>query len=115
VNKNSGLINRIRGRYTHREEHYEAEFNYICKIQNITGELKDKLHNAIFYQRPLRSQKELVAKCTLEPKRKRIALSHPLFEEFRMWESINRIKIKREFEDRLDFLNNDEKEVIKKE
>lgn len=113
--ENTGLINKIRGRYTHREEHYEAEFNYICKIQNITGELKDKLHNAIFYQRPLKSQKGLVAKCTLEPKRKRIALSHPLFEEFRMWESINRIKIKRELEERLDFLNNDEKELIKKE
>lgn len=111
--KKTGLINRIRGRYTHREEHYEAEFNHICAIQNITGELRDKLHNAIFYQRPLKSQKGLVAKCTLEPKRKRIALSHPLFEEFRMWESINRIKIKREFEDKLDFLNFEEKELIK--
>jgi CRISPR-associated endonuclease Csn1 len=114
-NKNTGLINRIRGRYTHREEHYEAEFNYICKIQKITGDLKDKLHKAIFYQRPLKSQKGLVAKCTLEPKRKRIALSHPLFEEFRMWESINRIKIKREFDDKLDFLNKEEKELIKNE
>lgn len=114
-NKDTGLINRIRRRYTHREEHYEAEFNYICEIQKITGDLKDKLHNAIFYQRPLRSQKGLVAKCTLEPKRKRIALSHPLFEEFRMWESINRIKIKREFDDKLDFLNKEEKELIKNE
>ena len=113
--KNSGLINRIRGRYTHREEHYEAEFNHICKIQNISGDLKDKLHKAIFNQRPLKSQKGLVAKCTLEPKRKRIALSHPLFEEFRMWESINRIKIKREFEDKLNFLNKGEKELIKNE
>ncbi|MCB9425527.1 MAG: hypothetical protein H6584_00655 [Flavobacteriales bacterium] len=114
-NKDTGLINRIRGRYTHREEHYEAEFNYICEIQKITGDLKDKLHNAIFYQRPLKSQKGLVAKCTLEAKRKRIALSHPLFEEFRMWESINRIKIKREFDDKLDFLNKEEKELIKNE
>jgi len=115
VNKNSGLVNKIRGKYTHREDHYLTEFEYICKIQNITGDLKDKLHYAIFYQRPLKSQKGLVAKCTLEPKRKRIALSHPLFEEFRMWESINRIKIKREFEDKLDFLNNDEKKLIKNE
>ncbi|MDR6969492.1 CRISPR-associated endonuclease Csn1 [Flavobacterium arsenatis] len=113
--KDTGLINRIRGRYTHREKHYEAEFNHICEIQNITGDLKDKLHNAIFYQRPLKSQKGLVAKCTLEPKRKRIGLSHPLFEEFRMWESVNRIKIKREFEDKLDFLNSEEKELIKNE
>ncbi|WP_157206217.1 type II CRISPR RNA-guided endonuclease Cas9 [Mariniflexile maritimum] len=115
INKDTGLINRIRGRYTHREDHYEAEFNYICEIQKIIGDLKDKLHNAIFYQRPLKSQKGLVAKCTLEPKRKRIALSHPLFEEFRMWESINRIKIKREFDDKLDFLNKEEKELIKNE
>lgn len=115
VDKKSGLINKIRGRYTHREEHYLAEFNYICKIQNITGDLKDKLQNAIFYQRPLKSQKGLVAKCTLEPKRKRIATSHPLFEEFRMWESINRIKIKRQDDDRLDFLNKEEKDLIKNE
>lgn len=115
LDKESGMINRIRGKYTHREEHYLAEFNYICKIQNITGDLKDKLQNAIFYQRPLKSQKGLVAKCTLEPKRKRIATSHPLFEEFRMWESINRIKIKRQGEDRLDFLNKGEKDLIKNE
>jgi CRISPR-associated endonuclease Csn1 len=115
VNKKTGLINKIRGRYTHREEHYKEEFNYICKIQNITGDLKDKLQNAIFYQRPLKSQKGLVAKCTLEPKRKRIATSHPLFEEFRMWESINRIKIKRELGGKLDFLNKGEKDLIKNE
>lgn len=115
VNKKSGLINKIRGRYTHREEHYLTEFNYICKIQNITGDLKDKLKNAIFYQRPLKSQKGLVAKCTLEPKRKRIATSHPLFEEFRMWESLNRIKIKREIGGKLDFLNKQEKDLIKNE
>ena len=115
VNIKSGLINKIRGRYTHREEHYKAEFNYICKIQKITGDLKKKLDDAIFYQRPLKSQKGLVAKCTLEPKRKRIAISHPLFEEFRMWESINRIKIRREGEDRLDFLNKEEKDLIKNE
>lgn len=113
VNKKSGLINRIRGRYTHREEHYLAEFTYICKIQNITGDLKEKLQNAIFYQRPLKSQKGLVAKCTLEAKRKRIAISHPLFEEFRMWESINRIKIRREIDGKLDFLNKEEKDLIK--
>lgn len=115
VNKKLGLINKIRGKYTHRKEHYEAEFFYICEIQNITGDLKDKLQNAIFYQRPLKSQKGLVAKCTLEPKRKRIATSHPLFEEFRMWESINRIKISKEVGGKLDFLSREEKELIKNE
>lgn len=113
INKNTRLIEKIRGRYTHRVEHYETEFNYICNKQNIEPELKEKLHKAIFYQRPLKSQKGLVAKCPLEPKRKRIAKSHPLFEEFRMWESINRIKIGRGENSKLDFLTKEEKELIK--
>lgn len=111
--KKTGLISKIRGRYTDREKHYLEEFNYICDKQNIKGELRDKLHNAIFYQRPLKSQKGLVAKCPLEPKRKRIALSHPLFEEFRMWESINRIKIGSCENPKLEFLTKEEKELIK--
>lgn len=111
--KKTGLITKIRGRYTHREIHYLAEFNYICEKQNISGELKSKLYNTIFYQRPLKSQKGLVAMCPLEPKRKRISISHPLFEEFRMWESINRIKIGRGEEVKLDFLSKDEKNLIK--
>jgi CRISPR-associated endonuclease Csn1 len=113
TDKKTGLITKIRGRYTHREEHYLKEFNYICDKQNIIGELKAELHNAIFYQRPLKSQKGSVAKCPLESKRKRIAVSHPLFEEFRMWESINRIKIARSKNASLEFLTKDEKEKIK--
>lgn len=107
-----GIIGRIRGRYTDREKHYLAEFNYICDKQNITGDLRNGLQNAIFYQRPLKSQKGLVANCPLETKRKRIALSHPLFERFRMWESINRIKIKTESDARLRPLEKEEKELI---
>ncbi len=113
ADKKTGLISKIRGRYTHREEHYLKEFNYICEKQNIKGDLRDKLHHAIFYQRPLKSQKGLVAMCPLEPNRKRIAVSHPLFEEFRMWESLNRIKIGYGVGSKLDFLNKEQKELIK--
>lgn len=109
---NKGLVNKIRGKYTHRDNHYLSEFNYICDKQNINGDLRHELHNAIFYQRPLKSQKGLVAKCPLEPEQKRIALSHPLFEEFRMWESINRIKIGRGEKTKLEFLTKEEKELI---
>nr|AME16450.1 CRISPR-associated protein Cas9 [uncultured bacterium] len=110
-----GSFERIRGRYIDREKHYLHEFNFICEKQNLSDELKKKLHSAIFYQRPLKSQKGLVAKCPLEPKRKRIAVSHPLFEEFRMWESINRIKIKTEVDSRLRPLVKYEKELIIKD
>ncbi|MFW5804188.1 MAG: type II CRISPR RNA-guided endonuclease Cas9 [bacterium] len=108
----NGAINKIRGRYIHRETHYLNEFNYICEKQNINKELKEKLYKAIFFQRPLKSQKGLVGSCPLEPKRKRIAKSHPLYEIFRMWESINRIKIKKGRENRLRFLTEDEKKQI---
>ena len=113
VQKNDdGTTQRIRGKYIDREKHYLKEFNYICDKQKIEQELRQKLYKAIFYQRPLKSQKDLVAKCPLEPKRKRIAISHPLFEEFRKWESINRIKIKTEQDERLRPLNKTEKELI---
>ena len=113
VQKNDdGNIERIRGRYIDREKHYLMEFNYICEKQQIPEDLKEKLQFAIFYQRPLKSQKGMVAKCPLEPKRKRVAISHPLFEEFRMWETINRIKIKTENDARLRFLDKEEKELL---
>jgi CRISPR-associated endonuclease Csn1 len=107
-----GIVNQIRGRYIHRIKHYLEEFNYICEKQEIEDEVKEKLYNAIFYQRPLKSQKGLVGKCPLEPQRKRIAISHPLYELFRMWESINRIKIKRKGEGRLDYLTQEEKKTL---
>jgi CRISPR-associated endonuclease Csn1 len=110
-----GSFERIRGRYIDRDKHYLKEFNFICEKQNLSDELKKKLHSAIFYQRPLKSQKGLVAKCPLEPNRKRIAISHPLFEEFRMWESINRIKMKTQVDSKLRPLDKDEKELIIKD
>lgn len=84
--------NRIRRRYTGREEHYEHEFNVIAEAQQFSDELRKKLHRAIFFQRPLRSQKGSVGKCVFEPKKPRCPISRPEFEEFRMWSFINTIK-----------------------
>ncbi|MDA3883830.1 MAG: hypothetical protein PF481_11160 [Bacteroidales bacterium] len=103
---------KIRGRYTHREEHYENEFDFICKKQGISDELKEELHTAIFFQRELKPHDNLIAKCPLEPTKKRIPVSHPLFEKFRMWESINRIKIKPFGEQKLRFFNFKVKELL---
>lgn len=84
---------RIRGQHTARDEHYLAEFDYICLKQGISEERRKKLYDAIFYQRPLKSQKGLVAKCPFEQKKKRAPVSHPFFEEFRMWQTLNNIKV----------------------
>lgn len=85
---------KIRCNYTSRKEHYEKEFDAICKKQGISEELRKSLYEAIFYQRPLKSQKGLVGKCTFENKKARCPISHPSFEEFRMWSFINNILVK---------------------
>lgn len=51
-----------------------------------------KGEGSIFYKRPLRSQKGLVGKCTIEPNKPRCPISHPEFEKFRAWCLINNIR-----------------------
>nr|NQU91396.1 hypothetical protein [Bacteroidota bacterium] len=88
---------RVRNRYTLRSD-YRDEVNKILEFQEIQNKaFKDKLlleskNGSIFYQRPLRSQKGLIGKCTLEPNKPRCPVSHPKFEEYRAWSFINNIK-----------------------
>jgi len=103
---------KIRKNYLGREEHYEAEFKEICKVQGIpeNSEIYKEIYNCIFYQRKLKSQKGLVGKCTLEPKYPRCPVSHPEFEMFRALKFINNVKRKEGEEWRL--LNDEEKKKI---
>ncbi|TAJ09430.1 type II CRISPR RNA-guided endonuclease Cas9 [Marinilabiliaceae bacterium JC017] len=103
---------KIRDHYTHREAHYLAEFTTICQLQELPTEMVAALKKAIFYQRPLKSQKGLVGKCPFEPNKTRCAVSHPLFEEFRMWCFVNNIKIKLPEDEKLRFLTPEEKAKI---
>lgn len=84
---------KIRSHYTSRNEHYLTEFHAICKKQQLDEELVAKLEKAIFYQRPLKSQKQQVGKCTFETRKTRCPMSHPLYEDYRMYSFINNIKI----------------------
>lgn len=94
---------------------YLDEFEKIWSVQSafhleLTPELKKILRDiVIFYQRPLRSQKGLVGICEFEnrvintvedgrEKTRRIGLkvcpkSSPLFQEFKMWQVINNLKV----------------------
>ncbi|GAA3632950.1 type II CRISPR RNA-guided endonuclease Cas9 [Flavivirga jejuensis] len=103
---------KIRNEYTHREDHYLHEFHTICDKQNLPVAIRENIKNAIFFQRPLKSQKGLVAKCPLENDKTRIPISHPAFEAFRMYSFLNTIKIKPKHEDTLRYLNTDEKALI---
>ncbi len=84
---------KIRTRYTSRNEHLRAELEAICRKQQLSPELQRALARAILFQRPLKSQKGSVGKCTFEKGKSRCPVSHPRFEEFRMLQFVNNIRI----------------------
>ncbi len=94
-----------------REEHYLAEFEVICEVQKLDERLRDQLRSAIFYQRPLKSQKHQIGRCTLEPDKLRCSVSHPDFEEFRARQFINSIK-KQDENGKFKQLNEEERENL---
>lgn len=81
--RNSGVIQR---------RYFVEEFETICKKQHLSPELTEKIYHAIYFVRPLRSQKGLVGKCTLEKGKTRIPESHPAYEIFRALQYINNIQ-----------------------
>lgn len=84
---------KIRKHYTSRNEHYLSEFRAVCRKQHLDEELEQALERAIFYQRPLKSQKGTVGKCTYEKGKSRCPMSHPRFEEYRMLQYINNVRV----------------------
>lgn len=46
----------------------------------------------IYFQRPLKSQKKYVSNCQFEKNKKTIPVSHPLFQEFRMYKNLADIR-----------------------
>lgn len=92
---------RARNQYPYRDD-YRKELELICKAQgydiskdensNFRNKLVEKIWKAIIWQRPLRTQKGNIGRCTLEPKKLRCPISHPIFEIFRAWQFINTIK-----------------------
>ena len=71
-----------------------------------------KNEGTIFYKRPLRSQKGLVGKCTLEPKKARCPISHPEFEKFRAWCFINNIQYRKTTDDDWQNLTMEQKQKL---
>ncbi len=73
-----------------RQEHYEPEFRKICEVQQLPEDFVSAMGKAVFSQRPRRSQKH--GHCSLEKKRSRCLIGHPLFERYRMLSFINSIR-----------------------
>lgn len=67
----------------YRKEGIEKGLNHIIRNQ------------IIYYQRELKDQSHLIGDCRFEVGEKSIAKSHPLFQEFKIWEQINKLSINR--------------------
>lgn len=90
---------RIRSRWMARAM-YETEFNAICDAQSayypglaLSKSFRNELHDAIFYQRPLKSCAHLVGHCDLEPDRKRALQALPIAQEFRLLQKVNDLTV----------------------
>jgi len=88
---------RIRNRWTARQM-YLDEFDRVWEAQSryhprLTDELKTKVRRAIFFQRPLKSQKGLIGRCELEPRHRRAPLASLLAQRFRYWQKINDLEV----------------------
>lgn len=97
---------RIRNRYTTRKmylDEFEAIWNNQAKYHSIlTPKLKEKIggnrssgdskDGILFFQRPLKSQKHLIGKCSFEPNKRRAPVSSLLSDQVRVWQFINSIR-----------------------
>lgn len=104
----------LRNQVFYRQDYME-EFDRIWETQSrfhpeLTQEMRNNIRNIIiFYQRPLKSQKSLVAYCEFEKGRKVCPKSSPVFQEFKIWQMLNNLKI-----DGM-YLNIEAKEMLFKE
>ena len=72
----------------------KSESQEKLRKEAINGGLKYIIRDQIiYYQRPLKPQTELISKCQFETNEQVIANTHPLFQEFRCWDQINRMYI----------------------
>ncbi len=131
-NPNASLKNTV-----YYRQDYLDEFERIWETQaafhkELTPELKHEIRDIIiFYQRSLKSQKGLIALCQFERKEIEISIdghsrkktigrrvcpkSSPLFQEFKIWQTLNNLIVKNTETDERFTLNLEEKEQLFKE
>lgn len=103
---------RIRNQYTSRDSHYVEEFHAICSRQELDEDTVKRLEHVLFDQRQPKSQKHTVGHCLFEPSKSRCQMSHPDFEEMRMLQTLNQIRMKTPEDDMLRPLWENEREKI---
>ncbi|MDB5222825.1 MAG: type RNA-guided endonuclease Cas9 [Chitinophagaceae bacterium] len=68
----------------------QIELQETAKEKGLKYLIKDQI---IYYQRELKDQSDLIGFCRFEKDDKVIPKSHPVFQEFKIWEQINKLSI----------------------
>lgn len=88
--------NRIRGRWTSRKM-YLNEFERIWSVQapalDLTEADRATIHDAIFFQRPLKDQSHLVGRCSLIEGQKRCPIGERVAQRFRVFQQLNHLRV----------------------
>ena len=87
---------RIRTRYTERAM-YQDEFRQICEAQRnlIPEDLEKQLFRVIFFQRKLKSCKNLIGNCSIYPEEKRCSYACEEAQMFRIYTTLNHLRIEK--------------------
>lgn len=124
---------RLKNQVFYRQDYYD-EFEKIWDTQakyhkELTPQLKEEIRDIIiFYQRNLKSQKSLISFCEFEKETKIvekdgkkvtktfglrvIPRSSLLFQEFKIWQTLNNVKLKNITEDKVYILSDEDKQVL---
>lgn len=109
-----------RNRRTDRKM-YEDEFDVLWQKQaefhseQLTDALRARMRKILFFQRPLKLQKDLVGKCTFEPHKKRCPWCRPEAQWFRALQDVNHLEVRDPESGGYRPLRQDEREAIKKQ
>lgn len=90
-NKNSEIVNFI---FPGKKE-TQAKYREIGIEKGLYHIIRDQI---IYYQRELKDQTHLISDCRFEKGKKAIAKSHPIFQEYKIWEQINKLTINTKIE-----------------
>lgn len=106
IRKSQGQTTRVRLVNLGKESHYEFyptraavehEINTLWEAQKhyypelLTDDKLSLLRSHVLFQRPLKAQEP--GPCSMEPAEKRCAVAHPLYQEFRLLQTVNELRI----------------------
>ncbi|MBP5440242.1 MAG: type II CRISPR RNA-guided endonuclease Cas9 [Fibrobacter sp.] len=128
-NPNYSLKNQVFYRQDYLDE-FETIWETQAKFHpELTPALKQEIRDVvIFYQRPLKSQKNLISVCELEGRKvsrtidgkrkevlsgpKVVPISSPIFQEFRLWQTLNNVNLTNKETGEFCALKQEEKEKL---